>query len=72
MTRTREEVLADALRLPVADRLTIAHELLDTLPDELEGRSTDDPEFHAELERRSADRAGSVPWEQLRDELRGR
>ena len=30
--------------------------------------SSDDPEFEAELLRRSGDWEGAVPWEQLRDE----
>jgi hypothetical protein len=57
-----------ALRLPEEDRLAIVSRLLESLPDSPPGWSVDDPEFDAELERRSGDWEGAVPWEQLRDE----
>ena len=72
MAGTREEILEAAMRLSDEDRFLIASELLETLPDDLPGLSWEDPEFLAELERRSGDLEGSVPWEQLRDELRKR
>jgi hypothetical protein len=67
---TLHEVLDAALQLPESERLVIASRLLETLPDELPGLPDDDPEFGAELDRRSGDVVGSVLWEQLRDELR--
>ena len=67
---TLTEILDAALLLPERDRLVIASRLLETLPEELAGLSDNEPEFEAELHRRSGDVAGSVPWEQLRDELR--
>ena len=70
MSATRDEILDAALRLPEPDRLVIASRLMETLPDNLPGLSDDDPEFAAELDRRSGDLDGSIPWEQLRDELR--
>jgi hypothetical protein len=70
MPATRDEILDAALRLPESDRLVIASRLMETLPDDLPGLSEDDPEFDAELDRRSGDIDESVPWEQLRDELR--
>ena len=70
MPATRDEILNAALNLPESDRLVIASRLLDTLPDDPPGLSDDDPEFAAELDRRSGDLEGAVPWEQLRDELR--
>ena len=70
MPATRDEILDAAHSLPETDRLVIASRLLDTVPDHPPGLSDDDPQFAAELDRRSGDLAGAVPWEQLRDELR--
>ena len=72
MPATREEILEAAMRLSDEDRFLIASELLETLPDDLPGLSCDDPDLLAQLERRSGDQEGSIPWEQLRDELRNR
>jgi hypothetical protein len=58
-----DEILDAALKLPESDRKTIASRLLDTLPEEPPGLRDDDPEFEAELDRRSGDLTGSVPWE---------
>jgi hypothetical protein len=69
MSSTRDEVLQAALLLPEADRVLIVNRLLDTLPDNLSGIVYDDPEFAAELERRSGDWKGAVPWEELKKEL---
>jgi hypothetical protein len=66
----RDDILQTALGLPEAERLILAHELLDSLPDDLPGLDDQDPDFTEELERRSGDWEGAVPWEQLRDELR--
>lgn len=70
MPSTRDEILDAALQLPESDRLVIASRLMETLPDELPGLSEDDPDFAVELDRRSGDTDGAIPWEQLRDELR--
>lgn len=70
MPVTRDEILEAALRLPEVDRLAIVNRLLETLPDDPPGLSDDDSAFAEELERRSNDWEGAVPWEQLRDELR--
>jgi hypothetical protein len=70
MQATRDEVLKAALQLSEADRLAIANELLDTLPEDLPGLSDDDPDFAEELERRSGDLEGSMKWEELREEFR--
>ena len=68
MTTNVAEVLHAALELSEQERLTLVGQLLETLPRE----SADDDEvaFAAELDRRSGDWQGSVPWDQLRDELR--
>jgi putative addiction module component (TIGR02574 family) len=70
MPGTREEILEAALRLSVEDRFVIASELLESLNEDLPGLSIDDSDLIAELERRAADREGSIPWEQVRDQLR--
>lgn len=70
MAATREEILDAALKLSAEDRLAIATELLETVPEDLPLFSVDDPGLADELERRSGDLTGSVPWEKLRDELR--
>ena len=69
MAMTCDEILDVALKLPEGDRLAIIDRLLETLPDDLPGLSDDDPEFHEELERRSGNWEGAVPWQQLQDEL---
>lgn len=68
--RDRDEVFNAALRLSESDRLDLASRLLETLPDDLPGLDSDDPEFAEELLRRSGDTAGSVAWNDLRNELR--
>ena len=65
-----ETLLADASRLPVADRVQLIEALWDTLPaDALPPLSE---EWVAEIQRRSAEfDAGAVqtvPWEQVRAE----
>jgi len=69
MSITRDDILEVALQLSEADRLTIVNRLLETLPDDPPGLSLDDVEFGEELERRSGDWDGAVPWEELKDEL---
>ena len=70
MLTSRDEILQAALELAEADRLVIANRLLETLPDNMPGLADDSPDFVEELERRSGDWDGAVPWEQLRDDLR--
>jgi len=70
MPTARDEVLRAALQLPETDRLVIANQLLETLPDNFPGLSDDDAEFAAELLRRSGDWNGAIPWEQLKGEVR--
>jgi putative addiction module component (TIGR02574 family) len=70
---TYESLLADASRLPVADRIQLIEALWDTVPvDSLPPLSD---EWRDEIKRRSAEyESGSVrtvPWEQIRaDALR--
>ena len=70
MSATRDEILTAALALSESDRLAIVNRLLQTLPADVPDVAVDDPDFAEELERRSGDWDGAVPWEQLRDELR--
>lgn len=69
MPSTRDEILEAAMRLSDGDRLAIIDRLMESLPDDFPGLVNDDPDFVAELERRSGDWEGAVPWGQLRDEF---
>ena len=69
MTRY-ETVLADATRLPVADRIQLIDDIWDTLPDDSLPPLSD--EWVAEIQRRSAEydtgSAETVSWEQVKAE----
>jgi putative addiction module component (TIGR02574 family) len=69
MESNPEAIYQAALELPEDERLALVTRILETVPDEPAGLSIDDPQLMAELERRSADLDGAVPWTQLRDEL---
>jgi hypothetical protein len=68
MEHNANEIFEAALTLPENDRLALASRLLDTASAEDVGLSLDDPSLIDELERRFADRAGSVGWSELRAE----
>jgi hypothetical protein len=70
MSANRDEILQAALELPEADRFIIANRLLSTLPEDFPGLADDAPDFIEELERRSGDWEGAIPWEELRNDLR--
>jgi putative addiction module component (TIGR02574 family) len=68
-----QSILADASRLPVADRIQLIEAFCDTVPDDKLPPLTD--EWLAEIQRRSAEFDSgvvkTVPWEQVRaDALR--
>ena len=71
MSRTLEELLSEAARLPEQDRATLAGFLIESL----EGPSDPDVDslWAAEIERRVADidsgRETSIPWEEVRQRL---
>jgi len=65
---TREEIFEAVMRLSDADRAELANRILETLPPNDECWSFDDPEFIAEMDRRSGDWNGSITWEELRDQ----
>ena len=69
MPTTRDEILEVALLLSEGDRLAIVDRLLETLPDEWPGLSDSDPLFTEELEQRSGDWEGAIPWSQLKADL---
>jgi putative addiction module component (TIGR02574 family) len=69
MQPASDAILDAALKLPEDERLLLASRLLETVPDEPGGLSLDDPNLAEELKRRSADREGTVPWSEVRDEL---
>jgi putative addiction module component (TIGR02574 family) len=67
---TYDTLLADAARLPVAERIQLMDEIWDTLPSESLPPLSD--EWLAEIQRRSAEYdagyAPSVPWQQVKAE----
>ena len=68
MQQTSEMIFEAALELPESERLTIVSRLLETMPPEDSSASLDDPSLIEELDRRFADREGSVTWPELRAE----
>jgi hypothetical protein len=67
-----QEILDSVLQLPEAERLFIASRILETLPDEVAVEALNEDEFAAELERRSGDWQGTVPWPELRASLQSK
>jgi hypothetical protein len=65
MQPTSEVIFEAAMKLPEDERLTIVSRLLETMPDEDSSASLDDPSLIEELDRRFADREGSVTWPEL-------
>ena len=67
---TYETLLADATRLPVADRIQLIDAIWDTLPEDVLPPLSD--EWTAEIRRRSAEYesgcADTVSWEQIKAE----
>lgn len=67
---TYETLLADATRLPVADRIQLIDAIWDTLPEDALPPLSD--EWTAEICRRSAEYDSgcveTVPWEQIKAE----
>jgi len=59
-----------ALQLGDEERLQLAMDLLDSLPADDDVLAMDDPELLVKLEQRGTDEAGSMSWEQLRDEIK--
>ncbi len=68
MQTTSEAIFQAALKLPENERLALAAQLLDTMPQDDPSIALDDPSFVEELDRRFADREGSITWTELRAE----
>jgi hypothetical protein len=67
---TRAETLFDAaLELSEADRLSLAAELIESVPQPPELSDFDDPAFLEEVRRRVAENDPGIPWEQVKAEL---
>lgn len=67
---SRAEILKAALELPETDRMLLAQELMDTIPEESALWSIEDRELLDELDRRLNDGTPGIPWEVVREELR--
>lgn len=69
-----ETLLADAMRLPAAQRMELIEALWETLPDELAAPMSE--EWLGEVHRRSAEfdegSVKTIPWEQIRSDARKR
>ncbi|MCX7425151.1 MAG: hypothetical protein NTW96_05930 [Planctomycetia bacterium] len=63
-----ETVLAAAMELPEGERFALVARLLETMPADDSAITLDDDALVEELDRRLADREGSVPWSELRAE----
>jgi hypothetical protein len=63
-----ETVFEAALELSEGERLALVSRLLETIPVEDSAISLDDESLVKELDRRFADRVGSVEWSDLRAE----
>jgi putative addiction module component (TIGR02574 family) len=63
-----ESVFEAALGLPEDERLALVSRLLETIPVDDSAISLDDDSLVEELDRRFADREGSVDWSALRTE----
>jgi len=65
MSDDAETIAEAALRLSEEERFMIVSRLLSSMPPVPTLFDANDPEFVAELNRRSADLTGAVPWEEL-------
>lgn len=68
MQATSETIIEAALKLPENERLTLVSRLLETMPADDSSLSLDDAALIEELDRRFADREGSVTWSELQAE----
>jgi hypothetical protein len=66
MQPTCEVILDAAMKLPESERLLVVSKLLETLPAEDSLLAVDDVALVDELDRRFADRDGSMTWSELR------
>ena len=66
---TFEEILKTSMTLSGRDRLKLAMELLDSIPDEHPGLDVDGSAFLDELDRRVNAGGPRIPWEVVEKEL---
>ena len=68
MEQTANAILEAAMMLSENDRIALASRLLESVPSDEVTKSVDDPSLIEELDRRFADREGTIPWSELRAE----
>jgi hypothetical protein len=68
MEHSADTILEAAMMLSEKERITLASRLLESVPSDDVTISVDDPSLIEELDRRFADREGSVSWPELRAE----
>jgi putative addiction module component (TIGR02574 family) len=68
MQITADSLFEAASKLSEGERLELVNRLMDTLPGPPGLLSLDDPNLVEELDRRSADDSGSIPWSILKNE----
>jgi hypothetical protein len=68
MDQSDERIFEAALMLPEQERIMLASRLLESVPSDDVTISVDDPSLIEELDRRFADRGGSIPWSELHAE----
>jgi hypothetical protein len=68
MEPNANDIFEAAMMLPEGERLTLASRLLETVSAEDVTMGLADPALAEELDRRFADREGSIPWSDLRAE----
>jgi hypothetical protein len=66
MQLTSEMIYQEALKLPDSERFALVSRLLETMPPDDPSASLDDASSIEELDRRFADREGSIAWSDLR------
>lgn len=67
---TQQAIHRAALQLAEEERLELAMDLLDSLPDGETMLSQDDSGLIAKLEQRGTNEQGAMDWEQLRNEIK--
>jgi putative addiction module component (TIGR02574 family) len=70
MATNLDDVLKSAMALSTVDRLRLAADLMDSVPDDPPGFAIDDPELLTEVEARSRDGSAGVPWADVQAQLR--
>jgi len=61
-------ILEAALMLPENERLSLASQLLESVPSDDSIMSMDEPQLQDELDRRFGDLDHGIPWTELRSE----